>query len=129
MVKIVFKMSSPVALIALILSILSISSATNSTLFTPKAMLSAPRRGTAIPNSEGTLALYTLSEYSFEKHKTAHGLYVLDLSNGSSWLFSNSSEISNAAWLGDRNKIIWLVSEDDGSTSFAIGDATSPSDE
>jgi hypothetical protein len=80
-------------------------------------------------NSKGTLALYTLSQYSFEKHKTAHGLYVLDLSNGSSWLFSNSSEISNAAWLGDGNKTIWLVSEDDGSTSFVIGDATSPSDE
>lgn len=89
-------------------------------------MLSAPRRGTAIPNSEGSLALYTLSEYSFEKKKTSHGLYVLDLANGSSTLFSNLSAVSNAAWLGDGNEILWFVSEDDGSTSLMVGDATKP---
>lgn len=50
----------------------------------------------------------------------------MDIKNGNSWLFSNSSAISNAVWLGDGNKIIWLVSKDDGSTSFLVGDATSP---
>ena len=92
-------------------------------------MLSAPRRGAAVPNVAGTLALYTQTTYSFEKHKRAYGLYVLDLSNGSSWLYSNSSAVSNAVWLGDGNKIVWLVSEDDGTTSFKVGDATAPGEE
>jgi len=117
-----------VALLTIFLSFLSISSATSITKFTPEAMISAPRRGSAIPNADGTLAFYTISEYSFSEHKTSRGLYVMDILNGSSWFFSNSSAISNAAWLGDGNKIIWLVSEDDGSTSFAVGDATSPPD-
>ncbi|KAE8449415.1 hypothetical protein EG329_008316 [Mollisiaceae sp. DMI_Dod_QoI] len=89
-------------------------------------MLSAPRRGTALPNSEGTLALYTLSTHSFQTHKNAHGLYVMDLSNGSSWLFSNSSAIGEATWLGDGNTILWTVSEDDGTMSLLVGDATEP---
>lgn len=121
-----FKMKSQVGLLGLLLSIVSIISATNGIKFTPEALISAPRRGTALPNSAGTLALYTLSEYSFEAHKTSRGLYVLDLAKGTSWQFSNSSAVSNAAWLGDGNKIIWLVSEDDGTTSFAVGDATKP---
>jgi hypothetical protein len=118
----------PLALIFLVLSsILSIVKASNSTAFTPEAMLSAPRRGTALPNPAGTLAIYTVSTYSFTKHKTSHELRVLDLHTKNTWLFSNSSDISNAIWLGDGNKIAWLVSEDDGSTSFAIGDVTLPS--
>lgn len=121
------RFNSQVGLYALLLSVLSFITATNAVLFTPEALISAPRRGTAVPNAAGTLALYTLSEYSFEKHKTARGLYVLDLKNGSSTLFSNSSAVSNAAWLGDGNTIIWLISEDDGTTSFTVGDATKPS--
>lgn len=121
-----FTMKSTMAVVVLLLSIISLTSAQNGILFTPEAMLSAPRRGSALPNPDGTLALYTLSEYSFTEHKTTRGLYVMDLTNGSSWLFSNSSAVSNAVWLGDGNKIIWLVLEDDGSTSFAVGDATLP---
>jgi hypothetical protein len=126
MLKMAFAMRSPMALVMLLLSIFSSSYAQNGTLFTPEAMLSAPRRGTALPNPNGTLALYTLSQYSFTTHKTTHGLYVMDLSNGSSWLFSNSSVLSNAIWMGDGDKILWLVSESDGSTSFVIGEATQP---
>jgi hypothetical protein len=126
MVKMAFALKSPMAAVTLLLSALSLTSAQNGTLFTPETMLSAPRRGTALPNPDGTLALYTSSEYSFTEHKTTRGLYVMDLANGSSWQFSNSSAVSNAIWLGDGNKIIWLVSEDDGSSSFAVGDATTP---
>lgn len=118
---------SPMAILLLFLSSLLVVSATNTTKFTPEAMLSAPRRGTALPNSEGTLALYTLSTHSFKSHKNAHGLYVMDLSNGSSWLFSNSSAIGEATWLGDGNTILWTVSEEDGTMSLLVGDATTPS--
>ena len=124
-----FGMKSPMALDILLFSIFSLAFTQNGTLFTPEAMLSAPRRGSALPNLDGTLALYTLSEYSFTEHKTTRGLYVMDLTNGSSWQFSNSSAVSNAIWLGDGSKITWLVSEDDGSTSLAVGDATTPGEE
>ncbi|QSZ33781.1 hypothetical protein DSL72_005353 [Monilinia vaccinii-corymbosi] len=100
---------------------------TNSTLkWTPEAMLSSPGREAAVPNADGTLALYTTSTYSFKKHSMAYELRVMNLANGTSWLFSNSSAIGNANWLGDGSKIIWLASEDDESTSFVVGDATAP---
>lgn len=114
------------AFIALIF--LSITVTHASVLLTPEAMISAPRRGAAIPNPDGTLALYTLSEYSFETHKNLRGLYVLNISDASSWIFSNQSGISNPVWLGDGNKFTWLASQDDGSTSFQIGDATKPNE-
>ncbi|KAB8303279.1 hypothetical protein EYC80_004721 [Monilinia laxa] len=125
-----FTMRSSLSVLALLSTGLANAGYTNSTpTFTPHALLSSPRRGAAIPNAEGTLALYTVATYSFEKHQSSHELRVINLSNGTSWLFSNSSAISNAHWLGDGSKIIWFVSEDDGSTSFVVGDATAPSAE
>lgn len=122
-------LKSPLAVVFLLLSNLLYTYAANTTRFTPEEMLSAPRRGTALPNSDGTLALYTLSTHSFETHSNSHGLYVMDLSNGSSWLFSNSSAIGEATWLGSGTTILWTVSEDDGSMSLLVGDATTPSAE
>lgn len=119
-------MRPPLAVVLLFLSSFFVVNVANAAKFTPEAMLSAPRRGTALPNSDGTLALYTLSTHSFTKHNNAHGLYVMDLSNGSSWLFSNSSAIGESTWLGDGNIILWTVSEDDGSMSMLVGDATTP---
>jgi hypothetical protein len=105
----------------------TILSAVNAIKFTPEAMISAPRRGTAEPNPDGTLALYTVSTYSFEQHKRSHELRVLDLKTGDSWVFTNAS-IGEAHWLGDGNKILWLEYKEDGSTGFFIGDAKKPAD-
>lgn len=120
-------MKSPWATLFILLSSLLSVNAASTTNFTPEEMLSAPRRGTALPNSDGTLALYTLSTHSFETHSNSRGLYVMDLSNGSTWLFSNSSAIGEATWLGSGATILWTVSEDDGTTSLLVGDATDPS--
>ena len=122
-------MRSPLSLVTLLLSsVLSVNAASNATsgTFTPEAMLSAPRRGAALPNADGTLALYTSTTWNFTTHKRKYALSVKNLSNGTSWLFSNSSAVSNAQWLGNGTTILWLVGEDDGSTTFAIGDATKP---
>ena len=97
-----------------------------STPLNPESMLSAPRRGSALPNSAGTLALYTHTAYSFDTHKTTRGLYVLNITDGSSWLFSNKSGISNPVWLSDGDKFVWLAAQDDGSTNFLVGDAKKP---
>jgi hypothetical protein len=66
MVKMVSFTKSPMAFALLFFSgILAVHAAS---LFTPAAMLSAPRRGTAIPNSRGRIALYKTSTYNFTTH-------------------------------------------------------------
>jgi len=98
---------------------------TNATQFTPEEMLSVSRRGTALPNAAGTLALYTTSQYSFETHENSHGLWVMNLTNGESWLYTNSSAVSDPNWL-NGNMFVWFVGEEDGTTSVVVGDATMP---
>jgi dipeptidyl aminopeptidase/acylaminoacyl peptidase len=96
--------------------------------FTPEVLLSAPRRGPAIPNHDGTLALYSVSTYSFDDHETTKEICIMDIKNGSSALFINDSEAHDAQWLGDgTNAIIWLQSGENGSTSLMIGDGDEPS--
>jgi hypothetical protein len=34
--------------------------------------------------------------------------------------------LAKQLWLGDGNDIIWTIGDDDGSTMFAVGDATNP---
>lgn len=124
---------SPICLLALCSTLLSLTAATyptttNTTIttqFTPEEMLSVSRRGTALPNAAGTLALYTTSQHSFETHSNTHGLWVMNLTNGESWLYTNSSAVSDPNWL-DGNMFVWFVGEEDGSTSVVVGDATTP---
>jgi hypothetical protein len=122
MVKMVSFTQSPMVLPLLFLS--TILAVHASSLFTPAAMLSVTRRGTAIPNSKGTLALYTTSTYNFTTHAHKYGLWVIDLATSSSTLLSNSSAIGEATWFGDGNELLWTVGEDDGPISFVVGDAT-----
>lgn len=96
--------------------------------FTPEVLLSAPRRGPAIPNHDGTLALYSVSTYSFDDHEETKEIWILDIKTGSSTLFTNDSEAHDAQWLGDgTNAIIWLQSGPKGITSLMIGDGDEPS--
>jgi hypothetical protein len=95
--------------------------------FTPEAMLSVDRRGAAVPNAAGTLAFSAGNQYNFTTHKRKYYLNVLDLATGSKTLFSNSSADSNPVWLpGTKSKFAWFHSEDDGSTTVNVGDATTP---
>ncbi|KAH6704007.1 Alpha/Beta hydrolase protein [Leptodontidium sp. MPI-SDFR-AT-0119] len=124
---------SLMCLLTLFSTLLSLTAATyptttNTTIttqFTPEEMLSVSRRGTALPNAAGTLALYTTSQHSFETHSNTHGLWVMNLTNGESWLYTNSSAVSDPNWL-DGNMFVWFVGEEDGSTSVVVGDATTP---
>jgi dipeptidyl aminopeptidase/acylaminoacyl peptidase len=96
--------------------------------FTPEVLLSAPRRGPAIPNRDGTLALYTVSTYSFEDHETTKEIRILDIKTSSSILVTNDSEAHDAQWLSDgTNAILWLQSGAKGITSLMIGDGDEPS--
>jgi dipeptidyl aminopeptidase/acylaminoacyl peptidase len=96
--------------------------------FTPEVLLSAPRRGPAIPNHDGTKALYSVSTYSFDDHEQTQEILVMDIKTGSSTLFTNDTEAHDAQWLGDgTNAIIWLQSGAKGITSIMIGDGDEPS--
>ncbi|KAK0108796.1 hypothetical protein ONS96_002640 [Cadophora gregata f. sp. sojae] len=118
--------SIPLLLLSTLLTLTTASyPTTNTTQFTPEEMLSISRRGTALPNAAGTLALYTTSQHSFKTHKNSYGLWVMNITSGEKWLYTNSSAASDPNWL-DGNMFVWFVSEDDGSTSVVVGDATKP---
>ncbi|CAG8955280.1 hypothetical protein HYFRA_00011262 [Hymenoscyphus fraxineus] len=99
--------------------------------FTPEIMLSLKRRQYAAPNPEGTFALYTSTQWDFKANANSYELSVYNLTNGTTekdrtLLFSNSSSVSNALWLGDGTMFVWFVWEDDGSTTVKVGDAIKP---
>lgn len=86
-------------------------------------MVSTPRYSTAVPNDEGTHALYTVTTYSIEANITSIETRVMELSTGQSTLFSDSDRMQNPQWL-TSNQILWLESvKDDDETKLWIGNA------
>lgn len=94
--------------------------------FTPEVLLSAPRRSAAIPNAAGTLALFTVSTYSFETHEKTSEIRVLDLATGSSKLLSNDSKARSPIWLVENDLVLWVKGGEKGTTELVIGDAANP---
>jgi dipeptidyl aminopeptidase/acylaminoacyl peptidase len=94
-------------------------------------MLSNPRRSAADPSPDGTFALFSVSQYSFEKHKSLGSEFqLIDLKTGkispSGW---NTSEINEYAWLpGTGSGILYIngTGETEGGVSLWIGDVKSP---
>ena len=76
-----------------------------------------------MPNADGTLALYTVSTYSFESHKKTSEIRTIKIDNGQSTLISSDNNTSEPNWLGEESDVLWLKAEDDGTTKFVIGDA------
>ncbi|CAL5867797.1 uncharacterized protein PFLUO_LOCUS2018 [Penicillium psychrofluorescens] len=91
--------------------------------FTPDVLLGAPRRSSAVPNTAGTLAVYTQTSYSFESHSKTNEIRVLDIDSGQSALITNDPGASNPQWLGDKDQLVWLKTKGNGNTSFIVGDA------
>lgn len=91
--------------------------------FTPEVLLSAPRRSSASPNSAGTLAVFTVSTYSFESHKKTSEIKVLDISSGTQSLITNAEGTSEPNWLGSGNELLWLKSGEKGHTQLIVGSA------
>ncbi|GAB1310120.1 Dipeptidyl-peptidase V [Madurella fahalii] len=95
------------------------------TKFTPEVMLSAPRRSPGVPNPSGTLALYTVSSYSFRDHKKTVQIRALYIDSGRSVLLVDDASASEPVWLGD-DEFLHLKSGDNGSTSLMVRRAMSP---
>lgn len=91
--------------------------------FTPEVLLSAPRRSAAVPNTEGTLALFTVSTYSFDSHSKTSEIRVLDTKNGQSKVLANDLAASEPTWLGEKNLVLWLKGGEKGTTNLVLGDA------
>jgi len=84
--------------------------------------LSAPRRSAAIPNHDGTKALYTVSTYSFTTHSRISEIKIFDIDSGESQLFTNDSDEFDVTWIGNDGHLVWFKSEKDDCTSLNIGD-------
>ncbi|KAI9699167.1 MAG: hypothetical protein M1820_007246 [Bogoriella megaspora] len=88
--------------------------------FTPQVLLSSPRRGPGVPNSDGSKILYSIGTYSFEDHERTMEIRVLDADNGESRLVSKKKELSEPNWLDDETIFI-LESGSDGQTAILAG--------
>jgi hypothetical protein len=91
--------------------------------FTPEVLLSAPRRSSAVPNHAGTLAVFTVSTYSFHTHSKSSEIRVLDLKTGQTTLVTSDVRASEPCWLGEENIILWLKGGEKGTTSLLLADA------
>ncbi|KAI1162446.1 prolyl oligopeptidase [Nemania serpens] len=75
----------------------------------PEALISAPRRGPAIPNNDGTLALYTESIHV--DGKTRNEFYLLDIRTGVPSSILHDDQAYDPSWLADgTNTIVYLRS-------------------
>ncbi|KAK1972380.1 prolyl oligopeptidase [Colletotrichum sublineola] len=92
--------------------------------FTPKVLLSAPRRGAAIPSPDGTLILYTQSTHSFNDKKTLKEVRVMDVETGASEQLTGDDKVHDALWVpGTATDVVYLKSGDKGTTQICIADA------
>ncbi|KAL0930556.1 oligopeptidase family protein [Colletotrichum truncatum] len=98
--------------------------------FTPEVLLSAPRRGDAVPSPDGSLILYTQSTYSFEDGKTLKEVRVMDIKTGASEQLTDDDKVHDAQWLPRTNtNVIYLKSGDKGTTQIWIADGADPAKE
>ncbi|KAL4955824.1 putative dipeptidyl-peptidase 5 [Aspergillus filifer] len=77
------------------------AAATSALALTPEQLISAPRRGEAIPNPSGNVAIFSTSQYSFETHESSSTWNLLDLRSGNITLLTNDSNVSEIVWLSD----------------------------
>jgi hypothetical protein len=92
---------------------------------TPETFLSAPRRGPAVPNHDGSLALHTVSTHTFGKG-TLKEVRVMDLRDGVTWQLSQDDKVHDANWIpGDEtNVVLWLKDCDEGRTQLVVTGGT-----
>lgn len=94
-------------------------------------MISAPRRGGALPNPSGDTALVSVSQYSFETKEQAAWWSLLDLKSGELSTLTEDSDVSEIVWLDDKSVLYLNSSSSDipggselwvsGTSDFANG--------
>ncbi|KAH9210693.1 dipeptidyl-peptidase-like protein V precursor [Leptodontidium sp. 2 PMI_412] len=92
--------------------------------FTPKALISAPRRSSVKPNADGTLGLFTVQSWSFEKHSKSAEIRVRDFKTGQTKVLLDDKTCSDATWLGENNFVVCLKpGAENGTTDLVLADA------
>lgn len=87
---------------------------------TAEALLSDPRRSPAVPNRDGTHALYTVSTHILGD-KTTHELRVFNLQTGNSKQISNDAGVHDAMWIPTTElDVIYLRFVDKGRTQVMV---------
>jgi len=115
------------------ISVAAALAATGACAFTPEGLLSTVRRGVADASPDGSVGLFSYSQYSFEEHGSAgSGMNLIDLKTGEiteSGL--NASEINEVAWIpGSETGIIYINGTNEevpGGVTLWVGDIKDPS--
>lgn len=90
---------------------------------TPEVLLSDPRRGPAVPNRDGTHALYTVSAHVLGD-RTTHEVRILNIKTGNSTRLSNDPRVHDAVWIpGTELDILYLRSAEKGRTQVMVASA------
>ncbi|KAF3020633.1 hypothetical protein E8E14_012000 [Neopestalotiopsis sp. 37M] len=97
--------------------------------FTPELLISTPLRGPAVPNHDGTLALFSQSTHE-PGGKTTKEYRVLPIHTGESKHLISEEKARDVQWIGDgTNTIIYLSQGSNGYTWIKTVDADSDSAE
>ncbi|ETS03514.1 alpha/beta-hydrolase [Trichoderma reesei RUT C-30] len=96
---------------------------------TAEVLLSDPRRGPAVPNRDGTHALYTVSAHVLGG-KTRQEVRILNIETGKSTQLSSDPLVHDALWIPSAKlDIIYLRSAETGRTQVLVASAADVSAE
>ena len=94
--------------------------------------MEAPRRSPATPNPSGEIALFSVSDYSFENKTGSTAWHLIDLKTGKISDSGLSSDAGEVVWLpGTDTGIIYINGtneETPGGVTIWIGDIKKPSE-
>ncbi|KAL6871324.1 alpha/beta-hydrolase [Trichoderma novae-zelandiae] len=96
---------------------------------TAEVLLSDPRRGPAVPNRDGTHALYTISTHT-PSGKAKQEFRILDIQTGNSTELSSDPRVHDARWIpSTRLDVLYLQSAENGRTQVRVASAADVSAE
>lgn len=86
---------------------------------TAEALLSAPSPGSAVPNYNGKLALYSVSTHTFGD-KTVGETRVMDLEKQTSGQIFSDEKVHDVLWIPGSSDVACLRSGDKGNTDLLV---------
>lgn len=87
--------------------------------FTPEVLIEAPRRGPAIPNIDGTKAIFSTSQHSIGG-ATLKEIKILDLKTGESHVLAANPQAHDFTWLTADSVAFLEPGEKIGETQLVI---------
>lgn len=89
---------------------------------TPEVLIEAPRRGPAVPNHDGSQAIFTCSTHTIGGG-TLKEVRLLHIKSGESGQLLDSPKVHDVTWLGDEtNAVVYLESGEKGVTLMKVLD-------